>query len=116
MRERAELVMAWAAFYGIPINITSGFRSFAEQTTLRRTFEQCVAEKRQGMAGCRFPANRPGDSAHNFGLAFDSTVTPELMPWWIAIRKWAGFNVPGNDIIHAEVPGWRSFVDQSTTR
>jgi len=116
VRERAELVLAWASFFGVPITITSGYRSFSEQTRLRKNWESCVAAKRVGTFGCRFPANRPGDSAHNFGLAFDSSVSPELMPWWIAIRKWAGFNVPTNDIIHAEVPSWRNFVDQSTTR
>jgi len=116
VRERAELVLAWARHFGIPVSVNSGYRSFAEQTRLRRTFEGCVAAKKFPGPGCRFPANRPGDSAHNFGLAFDSNVSPALMPWWVSIRKWAGFNVPSNDIIHAEVPNWRSFVDQRTTR
>jgi len=116
VRERAELVLAWADFFGVPVSVNSGYRSFADQTNLRRTFEQCVADRNFPGPGCRFPANRPGDSAHNFGLAFDSNVSPALMPWWIAIRQWAGFNVPSNDIIHAEVPGWRRFVDPSTVR
>jgi hypothetical protein len=116
VRERAELVLAWARHWSIPVNVTSGYRSFAEQTRLRRNFDRCVAERKFPGPGCRFPANRPGDSAHNFGLAFDSTVAPALQPWWTAIRIWAGFNVPSNDIIHAEVPSWRNFADPRSSR
>jgi len=116
VRERAELVLKWAQHFGVPVSVNSGYRSFAEQTKLRRTFEGCVAANKFPGPGCRFPANRPGDSAHNFGLAFDSNVSPVLMPWWTAIRNWAGFRVPSNDIIHAEVPNWRNFVDQGSSR
>jgi len=97
----AEDALAWAGFYGIPVQVTSGFRSLAEQARLRRLF----------LAGkSRFPANTPGDSSHNFGLAFDSTVSSADLSDWTIIRDWIGFRVPRNDVIHAEVPGWRRFV------
>lgn len=101
VRAAAEWALSWAHFYGVEVVITSTFRSLDEQARLRRRFE----------AGrSRFPANRPGDSAHNFGLAWDSWVPDELIPWWTHVRELAGFRVPPNDWPHAEVPGWRNFV------
>ena len=101
MRERAELAHRIARYYGIPTFVTSTFRSWAEQQRLRERWEQGKS---------RFPANVPGDSAHNFGLAWDSTTEPETQADWDYIRWWVGFDVPGNDHIHAEVPGWRQYV------
>ena len=97
----AENALAWAEWFGIPVRVTSGFRSLQEQARLRRAF----------LTGrSRFPANAPGDSSHNFGLAFDSRVAREDLSDWTIIREWIGFRVPDNDVIHAEVPGWRRFV------
>jgi hypothetical protein len=59
---------------------------------------------------CAWPANRAGDSGHNYGLAWDSWVPDELMPDWIAWRRWQGWTVPPNDVIHAELPNWRAYV------
>lgn len=101
VRNAAQVALAWADFFSVPVRVTSGFRSLEEQAELRRRFLQ---------GRSRFPANAPGDSAHNFGLAWDSQVPPEFMPWWIALREWIGFCVPSNDAIHAEVCGWRRFV------
>jgi len=106
VRERAELVLAWANRFGIRPIVTSGFRSFNQQAALRLRFEAGLS---------RFPANRPGDSAHNFGLAWDAVLPaplgdlPNFEVWWEAVREFYGFNVPSNDTIHAEVPGWRRF-------
>jgi len=117
VREAAEFALAWADQFGVPIEVTSGFRSWEEQARLRRNFEQCVASGRFGQGpDCRFPANRPGDSAHNWGLAWDSSIAPELQPWWNAVRQAIGFAVPGNDQIHAEVPGWRDLVSRAPGR
>jgi len=106
VRERAELVLAWANRFGIRPIVTSGFRSFSQQNALHLRF----------LAGeSRFPANAPGDSAHNFGLAWDSVLPAPLRDrsdfenWYHAVREFYGFNVPHNDLIHAEVPGWRRF-------
>jgi len=107
VRERAELVLSWANKFGVRPLVTSGFRSFTEQAALRERFLRGES---------RFPANQPGDSAHNFGLAFDSTLpavwrgNPLAEDWWIRVREFYGFEVPSNDTIHAEVPGWRRFI------
>lgn len=111
IKAAAEWAIGWADFYGVPLTITSGRRTFEEQARLRRNFEQCVATGRFGQGpDCRFPANRPGESAHNFGLAFDSVVPDEFMPWWIEVRRLAGFTVHESDKPHAEYPSWRDFV------
>lgn len=111
VRQYAELAHQWANAYGINPTVTSTFRTWENQVWLRRRFERCVREGRfPGPGPCRFPANRPGDSAHNFGLAWDSVVPPDDQPLWNAIRRAVGFRVPDNDQIHAEVPGWRDFV------
>lgn len=103
--QAARDALAWAEYYDIPVTVTSGNRTCAEQAELRRKYELGLS---------RWPANRPGDSAHQYGLAFDST-TPDGPggQWdstWITIRRWIGFNVPQNDIIHAELPAWRDFL------
>lgn len=107
VRERAELVLQWANRFGVRPVVTSGFRSWHEQAELRRKFVNGESQ---------FPANIPGDSAHNFGLAFDSVLpdryrgNPLAEDWWQRVREFYGFGVPSNDTIHAEVPGWRRFV------
>lgn len=119
VRERAELALEWARILGIPVTITSVTRGWAEQTKLRERYESCLARGEKVFPGnpnpgCRYPANRPGDSAHNFGLAWDSWVPDG--PWregwsnwdaWTYLRQWAGFTVPVHDRVHAEVPEWR---------
>jgi len=106
VRQRAELALQWAQKFGIRPLVTSGFRSWNEQLELRRKFEAGLS---------RFPANLPGDSAHNFGWAWDSTIHDPRFPdaglldWWIQVRQAAGFEVPSNDLIHAQVPNWRRF-------
>lgn len=110
VRQAAEVALAWANYYGIPITITSTYRSWEEQAKLRDAYERCLSRGTFPTPGvCPYPANRPGDSAHNFGLAFDSW-TPYRMEDWKTIRRWCGFHVPDNDPVHAEVPGWRQYV------
>jgi hypothetical protein len=107
----AEWALSWAAYYKVPVEITSGKRSMRAQTRLRRNYESCLARGEFGKtARCRWPANKPGQSAHNYSLAWDSTTSPEYQGWWNHVRSLAGFSVPQNDVIHAEVPGWRNYV------
>lgn len=107
VRERAEIALDWMNQFGVRPIVTSGFRSWHEQLRLRQRYEQGLS---------RFPANLPGDSAHNFGLAWDAVLpdsirgNPDWERYWEAVREAVGFNVPPNDTIHAEVPGWREFV------
>lgn len=118
VRERAQLALDWANYYRIPVTITSTSRGWAEQTKLRNQYESCIASGQtispsNPNPACRYPANRPGDSAHNFGLAFDSWVPDGYWEAWTYLRSWAGFHVPENDRVHAEVPEWRRFATDS---
>ena len=108
VREAAEAALAAAEAFGISVRVTSAFRSMEEQKVLRDRFEKCVQSGRMGQApDCLYPANRPGDSGHNFGLAWDSVVAAHSQDAWDGIREAHGFKVLPNDRIHAEVPDWR---------
>jgi len=115
VRERAQLALEYAAAYKIPVTVTSTHRTWAQQSWLRNRFERCLARGETVSPAnrdpaCRYPANEPGDSSHNWRLAFDSWVPAPYVPLWRAIREAVGFRVPDNDVIHAEVPGWRAFI------
>lgn len=88
---------------GLAPTITSGRRTNAEQ--------QALYEQRDTNP---YPVNRPGDSAHEFGLAFDSWVPDEYFPLWREVREYVGLRVPDNDRVHAEWPGWRDLVGRGT--
>lgn len=114
VRDRAQLALEVAAYYRVPVTVTSTHRTWAEQDRLRNRYENCLARGEtvgpsNPNAACRYPANEPGDSAHNWRLAWDSWVPAPYVDAWKAIRRWAGFAVPDGDPIHAEVPGWREF-------
>jgi len=81
---------------------TSTYRSTQEQ-------ERLYAER----ASNPYPVNRPGDSAHQWGMAVDSDVPDREQPLWRAVREWVGFRVPSNDEVHGEVPNWRDIVRQA---
>lgn len=117
LRANAEWCVEVARLNGIPVTITSTLRPLDQQRRLRENFERCVAAGRYpsnfsfgGGMSCRYPANRPGDSAHNYGLAWDSVVPTKDQESWNYIRRYAGWEVPPNDQIHAEVPGWRQYI------
>jgi len=98
VRPYAEYALEIARYYGIDPTITSTFRSWEEQTKLRARWERGES---------RFPANRPGDSAHNYGWAWDSVVPAGQQNLWNQIREYVGFEVLAGDLIHAQVPNWR---------
>lgn len=100
-RPYAEWCLDVAAYYDVPVTVTSTFRSWAEQERLRRRWEDGLSP---------WPANRPGDSAHQWGLAWDSVVPDQYTQWWAQVRRYAGWEVLDNDIIHAQVPNWRNLV------
>lgn len=101
VRTHAELTLEWARYYGIPVTITSTYRSWNEQQTLYSRYLRGES---------RWPAAAPGQSAHNWGLAWDSFVRPTDQPAWNWLRRALGWNVPERDEIHAAVPGWRQYV------
>lgn len=109
LRPYAQAALDHARKQGVYPDLTSVLRSYEEQAALRRRYENCVGRGLYPWAsGCHYPANRPGDSAHQYGLAWDSWVPDRLMPWWVAVRRALGWTVPDNDPVHAEYPNWRS--------
>lgn len=106
----AEYTLQLGAKYGLKPQVTSVYRTLDEQRTLRRLYEACQAGDRLSCQKQPYPANRPGDSAHNWGLAWDSWVPVAQMPLWVEVRRAVGWRVPDNDLIHAELPVWRSYV------
>lgn len=111
LRPYAEYAVQVARRYNVPVSVTSVYRSNREQAELRDNYEDCLRRGAFGREpGCMFPANRPGDSAHNFGLAWDSTVDPRFQGWWDYVRTAVGFQVLPNDRIHAQLPSWRRYV------
>jgi hypothetical protein len=90
---------------GTAPTMTSAFRSVERQ-----------AELYADRASNPYPVNRPGDSAHNYGLAIDAWVPDNLWPLWHAILAYVGFRVPSNDRVHAEWPNWRDLVKATGVR
>jgi hypothetical protein len=117
LRANAEVALLIADRYGLKPVITSVVRNMSEQAKLRANFNDCVtrglfpsaASLAPGMS-CKYPANQPGDSAHNYGLAWDSWVPDEQMDLWKRIREYCGFRVPDNDLVHAELADWRNYI------
>lgn len=114
VRRRAEWCVRAAEYFGIPVTVTSVKRDWAKQQSLYDNFLRCKARGlypssasiSPGMT-CKYPANPPGQSAHEYGLAWDSWVEPQYQGVWRQIREYAGFRVPSHDLIHAELPQWR---------
>lgn len=74
--------------YDAKLVVTSAFRSMAKQAELRRRWERGES---------RIPANRPGQSLHNYGLAFDMArlgkdpLGDPLLNWLGAVwESWGG--------------------------
>ena len=82
---------------GLQPRVTSTIRTNSEQ---RRLYNRYLA----GQAG--YPVVPPGQSAHEYGLAFDLVVSPlealaDVGYTWV---QWGGaWN--GNDAVHFELPG-----------
>lgn len=119
LRTHAEKTVQLGRAYGVHPTITSVFRTIDFQRQLYTNFQKCKAAGLQGRnvqltpgMSCAWPANPPGASAHNYGLAWDSTVPAHQQALWNAIRRAYGWHVLPNDEIHAEYPGWREIVAQ----
>jgi len=99
VRNAAETAFKLAGELGIVPVVTSVRRDWAEQLRLRERWESGLS---------KFPANKPGESAHQYGLAFDSWVPDDQMACWVQLRECVGLRVPAGDLIHAERQDWRS--------
>ena len=99
IRAHAERTVQAALDEGIRVNVISVRRQYADQMKLWQDY----------LAGrSRWPANPPGDSAHEYGVAFDATVPEGDYPRWFAIRKAYGWATFAGDPPHAEYPNWRA--------
>ncbi len=111
LRPNAQWALDVARHFRVPVRVSSVFRGWTAQKKLRDRFERCVARGQFGQPGmCRWPANRPGDSAHNYGLAWDSVTERRYQEWWNRVRELAGFEVLPHDEPHAQLRNWRDFV------
>lgn len=80
--------------------VTSVRRSWGEQ-------EELYANYQRGLS--KFPANPPGDSPHQYGVAWDSVVPAQDQELWDQIRSSLGWKLYPHDPVHAEFPNWRQF-------
>lgn len=111
LRPYAEYAYQLGLYYGLAPVITSVYRPWEDQLKLYNKHVDCVVSGRfPSPPDCKYPANRPGESAHNYGLAWDSWVPDDQRDLWTAIREYVGWRVLPNDWIHAELPEWRSYV------
>lgn len=110
LRAAADYAVRWAEYYGVSPEITSVYRSWQDQAQLYSRYQAALADGTFPSPSAPYPANAPGDSAHNYGLAWDSWVPAQDMQWWIDVRRALGWKVYDHDAVHAELPNWRQYV------
>lgn len=98
LREGAVALVTEASRAGLQPRVTSARRSHSLQARLYRRYLRGESQ---------FPAAPPGQSAHEYGWAFDVLVTPfaylaELGRVWTA---WGGTWGAERDPVHFELPG-----------
>lgn len=96
----AERALAMAARAGIQVKVTSTRRNWAQQ-------EELYSRYRAGLSS--LPANPPGESPHQWGVAWDSSVPPHQQAAWDQIRAAIGWKLYPHDPVHAELPNWRAY-------
>lgn len=110
LRPYAEYALAVAEYFNVPVRVASVYRTWNEQSALYNRYQACRAAGLYPSPECPYPANAPGDSAHNYGLAWDSVVDEQYEQWWKEVRRMIGWQVYDHDAPHAELPGWRTVV------
>lgn len=96
----AEACFRMAQRLNIRPQLTSVRRNWGEQ-------EELYANYRRGLS--KFPANPPGESPHQYGVAWDSSVPAVDQPMWDRIRAYYGWKLYPHDPVHAEFPNWREY-------
>lgn len=96
---------------GIPVTITSGYRSVEEQ---RRVCADLKERERKGHG--RFPCATPGLSAHQYGLAVDmmggNGFASREHAALAELGEAMGFARVRGDPPHFEHPAWRAIYPQ----
>lgn len=97
----AKWIYAYGKQFDGRLVVTSAHRSFAKQAQLRHRWETGQS---------KIPANRPGASLHNFGLAFDlarigiDPFADPLLEYLGSVWEWLGGRYGGtNDPVHFQV-------------
>jgi len=92
-RPYAEALVQVARQYQLKPRVTSTFRTLREQ-------ERLYEDYRRGVS--KYPAAPPGQSQHNYGLAFD--MTAQDLEWLGAVWKhWGGYWT-SRDPVHFGAP------------
>ena len=111
MAEAVRYLLAWCDYLGLSVNVSSGYRSFAEQRALysqgRTPQEVANHVKKLGQGGAVTDADA-GQSAHNYGLAVD--IESEQLDQVMSLARQIGFGTVSWDPDHLEWPGWRSLL------
>lgn len=111
-REYIDWLLDICSHYGVPVTITSGYRSIADQE--RVCAELRARAAREGKPASAYPCATPGLSAHQWGLAVDlmggrSFNSPEHK-WVIELGVAMGLRTVANDPPHLEHPQWRQIL------
>jgi LAS superfamily LD-carboxypeptidase LdcB len=101
LRPYAELLVRVAELNGLRVSVNSTLRTRAQQAIL---YQRYLEAQRTGARGV-LPANPPGTSDHELGLAFDLTVNGDyrsaaqaaLGSLW---RSWGGVWAGAADPVH----------------
>lgn len=93
----ADAALRMGQQLGLHPQITSVRRNWAEQEKLYHDFQHGLRQ---------LPANPPGYSAHQYGVAWDSWVPDVELQLWNQVRGHFGWKLYPNDPVHAELPGW----------
>lgn len=106
-----QLLMPYAAYYGLSGTVVSGYRSLQEQADLyakgRTPYEVAHQVSKQGRNGSVTDAP-PGRSAHNYGLAIDVEGVDQSQ--LVALAAALGFGTVSWDPAHIEWPRWQSLL------
>jgi LAS superfamily LD-carboxypeptidase LdcB len=111
MAEAVRYLQAYCAYYNYEGEVTSGFRSFQEQTALYaqgRTQDEITRHVAKHGAGGAVTDAVAGQSAHNYGLAVDIEGRDSAAIHELAAAM--GFQTVDWDPDHIEWPSWRSLV------
>lgn len=105
VQKRLSRLREWARSAGVPLTVTSGFRSISEQ---KRLYADAQAGKRI------LPAAPPGESTHNYGFAVDIVTSKDRLQDLVRAAGCAGFVWAGaSDPVHFDVFGraaWQAIL------
>lgn len=108
IRPYAQDLFDLAQSQGLHPRVTSARRSHAKQEALYSAYQKGLS---------RYPAAIPGNSAHEYGLAFDMVIPDPgyqlgAGKLWVS---WGGVYGHEEDPIHFEYPSWRTVAGVPAT-